>query len=351
MGKQKRAKNRPTQYEGSGNARTDETLSDHGSETDKCEHCGKQADQLLQCESCSLWFCCICQSIPAGMMIALTSYKSLHWYCKTCEPEVVSNLSNSNATPSTTPDIANQIDKKIEESMTKVLQQLSKVVSQSTDRIKSSLDSLQQSPSTDVAVHHTSTSANQSASRSFTAVDHSRQYNAVFYGLSECDTGTHHLERVKLDLDKVAELCVSIDCNIPKNAIRDCIRLGKYVPNSSRPRPILVKFNSTIHAANLFSRKSFCPNGIFIKHDLSPVERQIESTLLKERWQLLQSGVDRKSIKIRGSNIFVSGKLHARVTNGTLLKENIPPTDQPTPVSQTQSSSDSNSFPEDMSSQ
>ena len=155
------------------------------------------------------------------MMIALTSYKSLHWYCKTCEPKVVSNLSNSNATPST-PDIANQIDKKIEESMTKVLQQLSKVVSLSTDSIKSSLDSLQQSPFTDVVVHHTSTSANQSASHSFTAVNHSHQYNAVFYGLSECDTGTHHLERVKLDLDKVAELCVSIDCNIPKNSIRDC---------------------------------------------------------------------------------------------------------------------------------
>ena len=356
MGKHTRnhGKNRSIPYESgasSDNAQTNETSADKESEANKCEHCDNQADQLLPCESCNLWFCCACQSVPAGMMIALTSYKCLHWFCKTCEPGVASKLSNSSATSKITPDLSDHIDKKIDESVTKALQQLSKIVSQSTETIKSTLDSLQRSPPTDPAAHLNETSANQSTSRNFTPVNHSRQYNAVFYGLSECNMGTHHLERVKLDLDKVAEVCASIDCNIPKNAIRDCIRLGKYVPNSSRPKPILVKFNSTIHVASLFSRKGSCPSGISIKHDLSPTERQIESTLLKERWQLLQSGVDRKSIKIKGPNIFVAGKLHARVTNGALLKENPSPTDQSTSAAQTQSNLDSNSCPEAMSSQ
>ena len=135
---------------------------------------------------------------------------------------------------------------------------------------------------------------------------------------------------------------LKVDCNIPKNAIHDCIHLGKYVHNSSRPRPILVKFNSTTHIASLFSGKGSYPSGILIKRDLSPIERRSESILLNEHWQLLQSGVDCKSIKIRGANIIVSGKLFARVTNGTLLKETTPSTDQPTLVPQTQPSLDSN---------
>lgn len=63
-------------------------------------------------------------------------------------------------------------------------------------------------------------------------------------------------------------------------------------------RPIL---SSAVHVASLFSKKGNYPSGIVLKHDLFYTERQIESILLKEHWQFLQLGVDRKSIKIRGS--------------------------------------------------
>ena len=50
MGKQKHGKNCPTLYDSSAsnnNATMNKILSDSGSEADECEHCDKQADQLL----------------------------------------------------------------------------------------------------------------------------------------------------------------------------------------------------------------------------------------------------------------------------------------------------------------
>ena len=64
--------------------------------------------------------------------------------------------------------------------------------------------------------------------------------------------------------------------------------------------------------------KDRTPEGITIKPDLSCEDRQSESLLLSERWALIQSGVDRRDIKIH-SSIYVKGKKHGFV-NSTGLK-------------------------------
>ena len=53
---------------------------------------------------------------------------------------------------------------------------------------------------------------------------------------------------------------------------------------------------------------------VVIKPDMSLKERKSESMLLKERWSLIQSGVPREVIKIRGSRLLVRNKLHGQVT-------------------------------------
>jgi len=50
-------------------------------------------------------------------------------------------------------------------------------------------------------------------------------------------------------------------------------------------------------------------------------QRVCESVLLKERWQLIQSGVPRNSIKMKGSCLFVSNKLHGRVAGNAFQHE------------------------------
>ena len=53
-----------------------------------CSQCNKFFDQVLQCECCSRWYCCSCQSISDKLFAALVKFNSLHWYCGDCEPSV-----------------------------------------------------------------------------------------------------------------------------------------------------------------------------------------------------------------------------------------------------------------------
>ena len=50
-----------------------------------------------------------------------------------------------------------------------------------------------------------------------------------------------------------------------------------------------------------------------IKSDLSLEERKRESALLKERWSLIQSGIECKFIRIHNLSIFVNNKLHGKL--------------------------------------
>jgi len=149
-----------------------------------------------------------------------------------------------------------------------------------------------------------------------------RKRNAVIYGIDECATGTDKLERVKHDFCKVLDVCSAIDATRASgSAICDTVRLGKYSQGHRRPRPILVTFNSAVYVSSLLANKKCCPKGISLKPDLSPQARQTESLLLKERWQLIQKGCDRKSIRIRGSSILLDRKLYASVKNGEIHKD------------------------------
>ena len=48
-------------------------------------------------------------------------------------------------------------------------------------------------------------------------------------------------------------------------------------------------------------------------------ERQTESLLLKERWTLIQSGIERKAIRIRSNKIFILNKLHGQIINSSFI--------------------------------
>ena len=56
-----------------------------------------------------------------------------------------------------------------------------------------------------------------------------------------------------------------------------------------------------------------------IRPDMPRAQRLQESILMQERWHLVQSGVDRKSIKLRGDSLYVKGKLHGRVSNSKFV--------------------------------
>ena len=98
-------------------------------------------------------------------------------------------------------------------------------------------------------------------------------------------------------------------------SIRDGYRLGKFSSGASRPRPILIRIADV---SGILSKRR---NLTQPYSDMSPNQRLYESILLKERWNLIQSGVSRKYIRIRADCLYVRNKLHGRVCNSKFVHE------------------------------
>jgi len=135
------------------------------------------------------------------------------------------------------------------------------------------------------------------------------------FGVEESSNGTPRSSRTKKDMEACTEILQHTNNDISFQSIRDCFRLGKYNPNRSKPRPILVKLAQAFDADIALHNRSKIPNEILIKPDMNPKERKIEAALLSERWKLISSGVDLRDIKIKGYKLLVKGKKHGEVVN------------------------------------
>ena len=102
-------------------------------------------------------------------------------------------------------------------------------------------------------------------------------------------------------------------------SLRDCVRLGKFNSSNTRPRPLLVKLTRIPDVDSVLYNRSNITEGILVKPDMSRDERHKESILLKERWSLTQSGVDKKHIKIRGTKLFIKDRLHGQIINSVFV--------------------------------
>ena len=167
--------------------------------------------------------------------------------------------------------------------------------------------------STAVSSGATATAASPSRSSDTHAQD--RKYNIILYGLEE-SRGSFKLERLEDDQNKAVSVLSGVDELINASCIKDIYRLGKFSTKSNKPRPLLVKFIRATEATRVLSkRRSSRGYPVIIKPDMSPHERKCESLLLHERWSLLQSGVPREHIKIRGSRLYVRKKLYGQVSS------------------------------------
>ena len=124
-----------------------------------------------------------------------------------------------------------------------------------------------------------------------------RKFNLVIYGVKEHPKGTDRRARSKSDIDNCVRILKQADNDINIQSVRDCVRLGKFNSSNTRPRPLLVKLTRIPDVDSVLYNRSNITEGILVKPDMSRDERHKESILLKERWSLTQSGVDKKHIK------------------------------------------------------
>ena len=96
--------------------------------------------------------------------------------------------------------------------------------------------------------------------------------------------------------------------------------MGNYTHQSPQSRPVLVTLNSTASIHNILFNCKSLPVGVSVKPDLTMEERKVEFILLhvQERWRLIQSGMKRKSICLKGTCIFVNNRLHRKMLDSVL---------------------------------
>ena len=150
------------------------------------------------------------------------------------------------------------------------------------------------------------------------------KFNLVIHGIAECPKATPRSERQKSDLASCLTVVSKLNADINTHSVRDCLRLGNYKKESSRPRPILLKLNRSFDVSYVLANRAETPQGITIKPDQTKEERQCESLLLGVRWKLMQMGTDKKDIKIRASTVYLKGNKHAQVVNNCLQYFNSP---------------------------
>ena len=145
-----------------------------------------------------------------------------------------------------------------------------------------------------------------------------KKFNLLFFGIAECPKGTKFHERLRLDHASISTVLQSAGPDLSSVSIRDCQRLGPYKDQPSRPRPLLVKFNSSRDVLAVLSARSQLTSTdgshVYVKNDLTKEGRHFESILLKERWSLLKDGVDRKCVRIKGHKLYINSKLHGYAT-------------------------------------
>ena len=121
------------------------------------------------------------------------------------------------------------------------------------------------------------------------------------------------------DLESVVSVFATIDSTFQAQALKDCFRLGKYNPAHDKPRPILVKFVRIADVSNILSKKRNLHQPYFIKPDMSREQRKQETVLIRERWNLIQSGIPRNEVKFRNARLYVKNKLHGSVVDSSFV--------------------------------
>ena len=179
-------------------------------------------------------------------------------------------------------------------------------------------------------VHNTIVNSNNRSHSSTSLIsNYDRKFNIVIYGIEECPKGTPKHRRLDLDHSKVVSELSNIDSSIKDHAIKDCFCLGKFHPLQDKSRPILVKFIRMTDVSCILSKRAACIPPISIKRDMASEERLSESMLLKERWGLVQSGIPKGDIKIKGSRLSVKNMLYGQIQNSSFVHYSPPVSNLP----------------------
>ena len=314
----------------------------------KCDLCASAIvdgkDEALQCEgTCQKWFHRYCVGVSLSHFTRLANCAQ-PFVCASCSQEVQQAVvcqlqaeiaalkaevrelravveeharddTISGDKQGTTSPIAAEVQQ-LKATVNKVLQKHEQNESSSGTWSEVVQRKRQQLPGEQAAAHSATEPGKPSTTGSKQASPYSsRKYNLVLYGVPECPPGTPRPDRLDSDLTSSVSVFSAVDPKFESQSIKDCSRLGKFDPKHSRPRPILVQFVRMADVTKVLVNRGKLNHPYYIKPDMTQEQRQVESVLMRIRWQLIQSGTPRQKVQIRNNRIYVDSKLHGKVVN------------------------------------
>jgi len=267
-----------------------------------CVSCNKgisDSSHSLFCESCFEWEHRSCSGVSpeADDVLSKDPCSNIMFFCTNCRPRVTQVLK-----------FFNEIQEKhvqLEERLKHLETRLARPTSFDDSSVSVSTG---RSAVVDSSSSHGI--SNQSAQPQDTVIPKppqmisDRKFKVVIYGIRESPSNTHRAARINIDLDNLRDTLSDIDKSLNTSCIQDF----------HKPCPLLVKFLRVFDATLALSKRGSLQSPIHVKPDLTRDKRAVDSAFLKVRWNLIQTGTDKKCIKLRANNIYINKLLYARLT-------------------------------------
>ena len=246
----------------------------------------EKEDESIQCNKCQLWYHQKCTDIPMEAMKYFELVKGIRWFCDSCTNPVKVLLDNGDSN----------------KEITKVVESISELKNEIVD-IKAKLNYVSRENEPKIEPPRDSTSLSNEIRIS---------------GIPELQKIDNNQRSIKPSGDEIVSYeCKQIETVLkqldePSSCITNIRRLGRFDNTKKRPRTILLTVDNAWTARKILARAPMLKdfqldgNAIFISKSLSIVDQEKERKLLLKRRELIESGHDRKNIKIRNQTLLLN---------------------------------------------
>lgn len=264
----------------------------HTCTCDSCNSVISNQDKCIECEDCLRWFHSSCIGINDDKLFDLfSSLPGAHWSCSVCD-KAIPKIAKLDQKVSGIPEEL----KKLDASIHSIHEMLTNIVTPKLSSLEASctrseemgprlqvMEKTYASAVKNIEVHSTVLASAVKRSMQQTEQEQkiAREKNVVIFGVSENNTKQQ-------TLDKVQQLVQDCHLNIDIQ-LQDVHRLGKFENIKTRengekiPRPIKLCLDSRERKWDILKRmNSLGANGIFVKPDLTPEEREADFRLRTE---------------------------------------------------------------------
>lgn len=264
----------------------------------KCKSCNNILTEnidAIQCSGlCNEWLHIECASISKSQYKVIKTIRNLHWCCNEC------NVNKNNANT-----LQENNDTRINELLTKVtkVEEICKTLKNEVAYIKNAIDE-QNKQSMTKTINNTKLHETGSINNNHKPY-HEYEYKSQIrlYGLTE-QTGNNVSDRMEKEFEAINKILAFL--KLERIQILNLQRIGSFYQD--RCRTLVISLNSIWDARLILAAANNLFNyeikGLFLRPNLSISDLRIEKIILKKRWELIKSGVPKKSLKIKGLKLY-----------------------------------------------